>query len=120
MTYTLSQNNLDEAWRQQLAHAKALISDALEHNGTGDDGHDYLTGALDLASHMESLRYDSDLAGLRELLAYDEIDPDTPDHLNDYSPLERGYASDGICEYLYSLQTLTNMIPAQIHRAQEG
>lgn len=86
---------LDTAWAAQLAHAAAMISDALER-GTSDDGHDYLIGALDLASTLEDLRYDSDSYGYQKLLMLN-------DESDEFSaPLMINYATDGICETIWN------------------
>jgi hypothetical protein len=70
---------LNSLWAAQLKHTRGLIDDAIEHGGTGDDGHDYLDAALELSNTMEMLRFDGILTGRGSLDAL----LNTPDPLAD-------------------------------------
>lgn len=88
---------LNTLWRAQLAHAIHLSADALQHGGTGDDGHDYLTAALDLASLFQDMHYDDDYPRLAVLLNTRQTE-DSTDTLLD------SYATDGICPEIWALK----------------
>lgn len=107
----LDDKMIQHAWRAQLRHVIQLSIDALVADGTSDDGHDYLTGALDLASDLESMRYDSDIRRLDNLLRFDQdnIDLFSDDKLRT-APLDRDYGSDGVCPFLINLHAIINNI----------
>jgi hypothetical protein len=93
---SVSEKLLDELWAAQLRWAATLANEAATNGGTGDDGHDYLVGALDLASYLEDLRYDHDLARLDALLNTVQTN-DSTDTLLDI------YATDGIAPEIWKL-----------------
>ena len=96
---SVTTEKLHELWADQLRYAAATATDFAAQGATGDDGHDALTGALDLASMLEDLRFDDDLAAATTLIFGDD-ETGYPNLLLDIS-------CDGICPSLWDYARLS-------------
>jgi len=85
---------LNEAMLAQMAHAHDMTKTPLH---LSDDGRDYLSAALDLASYLLDLDTDSRLKDFAAML----------NDLDDEHALLQRYACDGIASFFYELNPPT-------------
>lgn len=79
-------------WLAQLRHIQEHTAVALEYEDTGDDGYDYLRGALILGQWLTEIWFERDVKRLSLLL-------NMPHGTSDLSDI----ACDGICKAIYDL-----------------